>query len=108
MNCLDVKHLTISLQRTAQSSGRQSGGREHLVSDLNFSIEERSTLAVIGASGSGKTLTALAVMGLLDRSTFSVHGSCVFSARGSAGCGTADTVQQSIQQGYYRKTAALR
>lgn len=99
MNCLDVKHLTISLQRTAQLSGKQSGGRDNLVSDVNFSIEERSTLAVIGASGSGKTLTALAVMGLLDRSIFSVHGSCVFSARGSAnGCGVTDTGQQSIQQ----------
>ena len=83
MNCLSVEHLTISLQRTAQSSGKQIGGKEHLVSDVSFSIEERSMLAVIGASGSGKTLTALAVMGLLDRSVFSVHGSCVFSVHGS-------------------------
>ena len=104
MTCLDIKHLTISLQRTAQcadrqnsswrngtaltgntaGSGSESSGRKQLVSDISFSVAERSTLAVIGASGSGKTLTALAVMGLLDRSVFSVQGSCVFSAHHTA------------------------
>ena len=104
MTCLDIKHLNISLQRTTQCAGRQnrswrnskalagntgntagsgseSSGREQLVSNINFSIAGRSTLAVIGASGSGKTLTAMAIMGLLDRSIFSVQGSCLFSAQ---------------------------
>ena len=104
MTCLDIKHLNISLQRTTHCAGRQnrswrnskalagntgntagsgseSSGREQLVSDISFSIAERSTLAVIGASGSGKTLTAMAIMGLLDRSIFSVQGSCLFSTQ---------------------------
>ena len=104
MTCLDIKHLNISLQHTTQCAGRQnrsrrngkvlagntagsgseSSDREQLVSGISFSVAERSTLAVIGASGSGKTLTALAVMGLLDRSVFSVQGSCVFSAHHTA------------------------
>lgn len=104
MTCLDIKHLNISLQRTPHCAGRQnrswrnskalagntgntagsgseSSGREQLVSNINFSIAERSTLAVIGASGSGKTLTAMAIMGLLDRSIFAIQGSCLFSAQ---------------------------
>ena len=92
MNCLDVKHLTIALRQDAgRIAGSTAGaaGSDALVSDISFSIEERSTLAVIGASGSGKTLTALAVIGLLDRSVFSVHGRCVFSAQYTADCGTA-------------------
>lgn len=34
-----------------------------LVHDINFSIGEGQTLAIAGESGSGKTLTALAIMG---------------------------------------------
>lgn len=70
MTCLDIKHLSISLR-----------SQENLVSDISFSIAKRSTLAVIGASGSGKTLTAMAIMGLLDRSIFSIQGSCLFFAQ---------------------------
>ena len=113
MTCLDIKHLNISLQRTTQCAGRQnrswrnskalagntgntagsgseSSGREQLVSDISFSIAEHSTLAVIGASGSGKTLTAMAIMGLLDRSIFSVQGSCLFSTQHPARAAETD------------------
>ena len=79
MTCLDIKHLNISLR-----------SQENLVSDISFSIAKRSTLAVIGASGSGKTLTAMAIMGLLDRSIFSIQGSCLFSARHPARAAETD------------------
>lgn len=36
-----------------------------LVNDVSFTVREGSTLALVGASGSGKSLSALAVMGLL-------------------------------------------
>ena len=38
-----------------------------LVEDLSFSIENGKSLALVGASGSGKSLTSLAIMGLLPK-----------------------------------------
>lgn len=40
-------------------------GERKLVSNVSFSIDQGSRMGLIGESGSGKTLTALAVMGLL-------------------------------------------
>ncbi|ETK35103.1 ATP-binding cassette domain-containing protein [Microbispora sp. ATCC PTA-5024] len=53
MTLLDVAGLTI-----------RAGGRE-LVSGVSFSVEPGGRLGLIGESGSGKSLTALAVLGLL-------------------------------------------
>ena len=50
---LSVEHLTI-----------RAGGLE-LVHDVSFTIDPDERLGIIGASGSGKTLTCMAVAGLL-------------------------------------------
>ncbi len=54
MKILDVEKLTVE---TAQGS--------RVVSDISFSVEPGTRLGLIGESGSGKSLTALAIMGLL-------------------------------------------
>ncbi|RVU22521.1 ABC transporter ATP-binding protein [Streptomyces antnestii] len=54
MSLLDVRDLTI----------RTSDGRA-LVSDLTFSVDRGERLGLIGESGSGKSLTTLATLGLL-------------------------------------------
>ncbi|WP_250563641.1 ATP-binding cassette domain-containing protein [Sphaerisporangium fuscum] len=54
MNVLTVDGLTV----------RSADGRT-LVSDLSFSLARGARLGLIGESGSGKSLTSLAVMGLL-------------------------------------------
>ncbi|MEU8488288.1 ABC transporter ATP-binding protein [Streptomyces sp. NPDC048641] len=54
MSLLDVRDLTI----------RTSDGRA-LVSDLSFCVDRGERLGLIGESGSGKSLTTLAVLGLL-------------------------------------------
>ena len=52
-----------------------SAGRQvHAVRGLSFQVSARGVLAVIGESGSGKTVSARAVMGLLPR-TATVSGS---------------------------------
>jgi peptide/nickel transport system ATP-binding protein len=53
MTALNVRNLTITL------------GDKKLVHDLSFEIEAQGRLGLIGESGSGKSLTALAIMGLL-------------------------------------------
>lgn len=54
MKILDVENLSVE---TAQGS--------RVVSDISFSLESGARLGLIGESGSGKSLTALAIMGLL-------------------------------------------
>jgi peptide/nickel transport system ATP-binding protein len=50
---LDVRGLSVSI------------GRHDLLHDLNFSIRRGERVGLIGESGSGKSLTSLAVLGLL-------------------------------------------
>ena len=57
MPLLEVSHLSISLQTPR--------GRALAVRGLDFILERGATLGLIGESGCGKSLTALALMGLL-------------------------------------------
>ena len=54
---LTVQGLTVSV--------RTEDGLQPLVSDLSFSVKRGETLAIAGESGSGKSITSLAIMGLL-------------------------------------------
>lgn len=63
---IEVNDLTISTETKT------------LVKNVSFSLGENESLGIIGKSGSGKSLTALAIMGLLDRKVFSVKGSIKF------------------------------
>lgn len=54
MKILDVQNLSVTIE---------DGSR--VVSDVSFSVEPGERLGLIGESGSGKSMTALAVMGLL-------------------------------------------
>jgi len=54
MKILEVKDLTV-----------QTGDGSKVISGVSFSVEPGERLGLIGESGSGKSMTALAVMGLL-------------------------------------------
>ncbi|KAF0172170.1 MAG: peptide/nickel transport system ATP-binding protein [Rhodobacteraceae bacterium] len=54
---LRVQGLTVSV--------RSEAGDSPLVQDLSFSLRRGETLAIAGESGSGKSITSLAIMGLL-------------------------------------------
>jgi peptide/nickel transport system ATP-binding protein len=54
--------------------------RRHAVKDVSFTIEEGQRAGLIGESGSGKSVTALAIMGLLDE-TAAVTGRITFAGR---------------------------
>jgi oligopeptide/dipeptide ABC transporter ATP-binding protein len=56
---------------------RSRGRVVHAVRGISFAVEPGQTLAIIGESGSGKTVSAYAVMGLLPR-TAQVSGSIRF------------------------------
>ena len=54
---LSVQNLTVSVSTEA--------GLRPLVSNLSFTLRKGETLAIAGESGSGKSITSLAIMGLL-------------------------------------------
>ncbi len=49
-----------------------------LVDNISFKLDENKTLGIIGQSGSGKTLTVLSIMGLLDRKVYKISGNIKF------------------------------
>ncbi len=69
MPLLDVKNLSVGLQTQR--------GPADAVRDINFSLERGETLGLVGESGCGKSITALALMGLLPENA-SVRGSICF------------------------------
>lgn len=60
-----------------------SANREHkeLVSAVSFCLSQGRSLILLGQSGSGKTLTCRAIMGLLDPRNFSARGEILLDGR---------------------------
>ncbi|HLF29145.1 MAG TPA: ABC transporter ATP-binding protein [Anaerolineae bacterium] len=56
---LEVKNLTVDIEVPA--------GTLHAVSGIDFYVDQGETLCIVGESGCGKSITALAVMDLLPR-----------------------------------------
>ena len=68
---LQVEHLSIALKNPYQD----------LVKDISFSLEEAGAVILLGQSGSGKTMTCRAILGLLNSSAFQVNGEIFFDNR---------------------------
>ena len=65
---LEVRNLTIRFGSTT------------VVDDFSFDVDAGDRLGIIGESGSGKTLTSLAIIGLLPE-TANISGSVKFNGR---------------------------
>ncbi|OON41043.1 peptide ABC transporter ATP-binding protein [Izhakiella australiensis] len=71
MSLLDVQDLTLTL--------RSAGKNITALNRLTFHLDAGETLAVVGESGCGKSMTALAIMGLLPAASARItHGSIRF------------------------------
>ncbi|GGD33292.1 ABC transporter ATP-binding protein [Aureimonas glaciei] len=66
---LRVEHLTVSVGGSAAPKA--------VVSDLSFTLAPGETLCIAGESGSGKSMTALAIMGLLPKPAARIAGGAI-------------------------------
>lgn len=68
---LQVKHLHIEVKKDKRT----------VVEDVSFTLEEGEALVLLGQSGSGKTMSCHAIMGLLDPKRFQVEGEILFEGK---------------------------
>ncbi|CAD7047063.1 ABC transporter ATP-binding protein [Pseudorhizobium halotolerans] len=81
VSALTVRNLTIDLPKGME--------RKHAVSGISFDLKAGQILCIIGESGSGKSVTANAVMGLLP--------SAISISAGSIRCGDVELTDASPQ-----------
>ena len=70
---LEVKNLTISFRTTS--------GAVRAVRDVSFDLQEGETLAIAGESGSGKSVTTRAVMGILAGNAMVDGGEIIYDGK---------------------------
>ena len=63
---LEIKDLTVVYQTDEATV--------HAVNGINFSLNERETIGLVGETGAGKTTTALTILRLLPERTGRVRG----------------------------------
>ena len=69
-NLLQVKNLFLNIK---------SYREEEILKNINFNIKESEVVSLIGESGSGKSLTALSIIRLLEKSCIIKKGEIIFS-----------------------------
>lgn len=72
-NILTVRHLSVSFDTYA--------GKVQAVRDISFTLEKGETLALVGESGCGKSVTCRSIMGLLAKNARVEHGEILFEER---------------------------
>lgn len=71
---LEVKNLTVSIKN-------KNGKVYPLVKNLSYKLNEGETLAIVGESGCGKTMQAMAIMGLLPPNISVTKGEILFQGK---------------------------
>ena len=71
-NLLEVKNLCLKIK---------SNKDEEVLKDISFNIRESEVVSLIGESGSGKSLTALSIIRLLEKSCKISNGEVVFLSK---------------------------
>ena len=67
---IEVRNLTISF--------RTNNGAVRAVRDISFTLEQGETLAIAGESGSGKSVTTRAIMGISAPNAIVENGEIIY------------------------------
>jgi ABC-type dipeptide/oligopeptide/nickel transport system ATPase component len=67
--------------RDLETSFKTDDGIVHAVDRISFSVEKGRTLAIVGESGCGKSVTCLSIMGLNPRQNTITSGEAIFKDR---------------------------
>ncbi len=73
MALLEVDDLTVRF--------RTLRGEVHAVNGVELSVDAGETVALVGESGCGKSVTALAILGLLARTASVTRGRVIFDGQ---------------------------
>lgn len=76
-NPVNPSARTVLSVRDLQTSVATPQGQKTVVDGLSFDLHERETLCIAGESGSGKSMTALSIMGLLPEPMARVTGGSI-------------------------------
>ena len=68
---LRIKNLSLGLNNPKNE--------KLLIDNVSFEIKKNEIVSIIGESGSGKTLTAMSILGLLDKALFNISGQIIFN-----------------------------
>jgi peptide/nickel transport system permease protein len=80
---LRVRHLSVAF--AAPGGDGADGADVSVVQDISFDVYAGEAVGLVGESGCGKTVTALAILGLLPAAGVVTAGSCVLEGRELAG-----------------------
>ena len=74
------KKILININKLCVSITEKSKNKK-LIKSISFNIKKNEIVALIGESGSGKSLTSLCILGLLEKKKFNISGEIFFNGR---------------------------
>lgn len=92
-NVSETKKVLLTVQNLRIAFPRAGRGDKTVVNNVSFALKEGEILGIAGESGSGKSMTALAVMGLLPEAAKRSCDAMIFD--GKRLCGTVSGKKES-------------
>lgn len=90
------KESLLRVESLSVAFPKPEGGEKTVVNRISFSVEEGEILGIAGESGSGKSMTALAVMGLLPDNARRSGEGIFFDGRNLCASGKKDKKEEEL------------
>ena len=97
-NMPETEKVLLTVEKLRVAFPRPGRGDKTVVNNISFSLREGEILGIAGESGSGKSMTALAVMGLLPEAAKRFCDTMVFDGRGLCGLTSEKKQSRKVKQ----------